>query len=54
MREENRKLLARVAEMVRNEIAPMAEEYEAEVAKGDRWHGLAGKDAVAHQPQAWR
>jgi acyl-CoA dehydrogenase len=37
IREENRKLLDRVAAMVRDEIAPLAEEYEAEVAKGDRW-----------------
>ena len=37
IREENRKLLERVATMVRDEIAPLAEEYEAEVAKGDRW-----------------
>ncbi|MFD1509929.1 acyl-CoA dehydrogenase family protein [Lacimonas salitolerans] len=37
MREENRKLLARVADMVRNEIAPMVDEYEKEVATGDRW-----------------
>ena len=37
MREENRKLLAQVAAMVRDEIAPMEAEYAAEVAKGDRW-----------------
>lgn len=37
IREENRKLLERVAAMVRDEIAPLAEEYEKEVAKGDRW-----------------
>ncbi|WP_163846279.1 acyl-CoA dehydrogenase family protein [Pseudooceanicola aestuarii] len=37
MREENRKLLDRVAAMVRDEIAPLADAYAAEVAKGDRW-----------------
>ncbi len=37
IREENRKLLDRVAAMVRDEIEPLNEEYEAEVAKGDRW-----------------
>lgn len=37
IREENRKLLDRVAAMVRDEIEPLNEEYEAEIAKGDRW-----------------
>ena len=37
MREENRKLLDRVAAMVREEIMPMEEEYHREIAKGDRW-----------------
>ncbi|MDR9483976.1 MULTISPECIES: acyl-CoA dehydrogenase family protein [Sediminimonas] len=37
MREENRKLLARVAAMVRDEIMPLEEEYAAEIATGDRW-----------------
>ena len=37
MRGETRKLLARVADMIRNEVAPLAEEYEEEVARGDRW-----------------
>ncbi|TNF57635.1 MAG: acyl-CoA dehydrogenase [Rhodobacteraceae bacterium] len=37
MRAENRKLLDRVAAMVRDEIMPLEEEYHAEVAKGDRW-----------------
>ena len=37
IREENRKLLERVAAMVRDEIEPLNEEYEAEIAKGDRW-----------------
>jgi len=37
MREENRKLLARVATMVRDEIMPLEDEYAAEIATGDRW-----------------
>ncbi len=37
IREENRKLLDRVAAMVRDDIEPLNEEYEAEIAKGDRW-----------------
>ena len=37
IREENRKLLDRVAAMVRDEIEPLADEYEKEVATGDRW-----------------
>lgn len=37
MREENRKLLGRVADMIRDEIMPLEDEYHAEVAKGDRW-----------------
>ena len=37
IREENRKLLDRVTAMVRDEIAPLAEEYEKEVGTGDRW-----------------
>ncbi len=37
IRAENRKLLDRVIEMIDTEIAPLQEDYEAEVAKGDRW-----------------
>ncbi|TMV07662.1 acyl-CoA dehydrogenase [Ruegeria sediminis] len=37
MRDENRKLLQRVATMVRDEIMPLEEEYQAEIGKGDRW-----------------
>ncbi|AVO38985.1 acyl-CoA dehydrogenase family protein [Pukyongiella litopenaei] len=37
MREQNRALLDRVAAMVRDEIAPLDDEYHAEIAKGDRW-----------------
>ena len=37
MREENRKLLDRVAAMVRDEIMPLEAEYQAEIGKEDRW-----------------
>ncbi len=37
MREQNRALLDRVAAMVRDEIAPLDDEYHAEISKGDRW-----------------
>ena len=37
MRDENRRLLDRVAAMVRDEIMPLEEEYQAEIGKGDRW-----------------
>ncbi|WP_170473765.1 acyl-CoA dehydrogenase family protein [Ruegeria arenilitoris] len=37
LRDENRDLLNRVAEMVRDEIMPLEEEYQAEINKGDRW-----------------
>lgn len=37
MRAENRKLLARVADIVRNDVMPLEEEYEKEVNTGDRW-----------------
>lgn len=37
IRAENRKLLDRVIAMIDTEIAPLQDEYEGEVAKGDRW-----------------
>ena len=37
MRAENRKLLERVAAMVRDEIMPLEAEYQAEIGKQDRW-----------------
>ena len=37
MRPENRKLLERVATMIRDEIMPLEAEYQAEIATGDRW-----------------
>jgi len=37
IREENEKLLQRVRDMIRNEIMPLEEEYQQEIAKGSRW-----------------
>ncbi|WP_397543351.1 acyl-CoA dehydrogenase family protein [Roseovarius salis] len=37
IRPEKRALLKRVADMVRDEIAPREAEYQAEIGKGDRW-----------------
>ncbi len=37
LREENRALLQRVKDMVRDEIMPLEEEYQTEINKGDRW-----------------
>ncbi|UWR06493.1 acyl-CoA dehydrogenase family protein [Ruegeria sp. B32] len=37
LREENRALLERVRDMIRNEIMPLEEEYHAEINNGDRW-----------------
>ena len=37
LRPENRDLLGRVSDMIRDEIMPMEEEYADEVSKGDRW-----------------
>lgn len=37
LREESRALLQRVADMIRDEIMPLEEEYQAEIGKGDRW-----------------
>ena len=34
---ENRALLQRVTDMIRDEIMPLEQEYQAEVNKGDRW-----------------
>ena len=38
MRDENRKLLDRVAAMVRDEIMPLEAEYQAEIGKGEASH----------------
>ncbi len=37
LREENRALLQRVADMIRDEVMPLEEEYQAEISIGDRW-----------------
>ncbi len=37
MRPENEKLLDRVRTMIRDEIMPLEEEYQAEIGKDDRW-----------------
>ncbi|MDP5218670.1 acyl-CoA dehydrogenase family protein [Ruegeria sp. 2205SS24-7] len=37
MRDEHRALLDRVSAMIRDEVMPLEEEYQGEVAKGDRW-----------------
>ncbi|MGV6804014.1 MAG: acyl-CoA dehydrogenase family protein [Ruegeria sp.] len=37
LREENRALLERVRNMIRNEIMPLEDEYQTEINKGDRW-----------------
>ncbi len=38
MREENRALLQRVADMIRDIVMPLEEEYHGEIGQGDRWH----------------
>ncbi|WP_319545191.1 acyl-CoA dehydrogenase family protein [Ruegeria conchae] len=37
LRDENRALLQRVADMIRDEVMPLEQEYHAEINKGDRW-----------------
>ncbi len=37
MRPENEKLLAKVKEMIREEVMPLEDEYHAEIGKEDRW-----------------
>ncbi|MCE8521835.1 acyl-CoA dehydrogenase family protein [Ruegeria pomeroyi] len=46
MRDENRKLLDRVAAMIRDEIMPLEDEYHAEIAKGDRWQYTARQTEI--------
>ena len=46
MQPQNRKLLARVAAMIRDEIAPLNDEYHGEVAKGDRWQFTARQTEI--------
>ncbi|TDK49612.1 acyl-CoA dehydrogenase family protein [Antarcticimicrobium luteum] len=37
IREENEKLLQRVRDVIRDEVMPLEEEYQQEIAKGSRW-----------------
>ncbi|MEZ5713964.1 MAG: acyl-CoA dehydrogenase family protein [Paracoccaceae bacterium] len=37
IRAEHEPLLEQVRDMIRNEVMPLEEEYQAEIAKGDRW-----------------
>ncbi|MEO1109237.1 MAG: acyl-CoA dehydrogenase family protein [Pseudomonadota bacterium] len=46
LREENRALLQRVADMVRDEIMPLEEEYQAEINNGDRWQYTERQAAI--------
>ena len=41
MRPENRRLLSRVADMIRDEVMPLEAEYQAEIGKGGRWEYTA-------------
>jgi acyl-CoA dehydrogenase len=46
MRDETAKLLDRVAVMIRDEIIPLEDEYQGEVAKGDRWQYTARQTEI--------
>ncbi|MEX0351488.1 MAG: acyl-CoA dehydrogenase family protein [Paracoccaceae bacterium] len=46
MREEHRALLDRVSALIRDEVMPLEEEYQAEVAKGDRWQYTARQTEI--------
>jgi len=46
MRDENRKLLDRVAAMIRDEIMPLEDEHQAEIATGDRWQHTARQTEI--------
>ena len=46
MKAENRALLDRVAAMVRDEVMPLEDEYQAEVATGDRWQYTARQTEI--------
>ncbi|WP_171100472.1 acyl-CoA dehydrogenase family protein [Ruegeria sp. HKCCD7255] len=37
LREENQALLQRVADLIRDEVMPLEQEYHDEIGKGDRW-----------------
>ncbi|WP_377193442.1 acyl-CoA dehydrogenase family protein [Ruegeria meonggei] len=46
LRDESRAMLERVADMIRTEIMPLEEEYQAEVGKGDRWQYTARQTEI--------
>ena len=46
MRPENRKLLDRVADMIRDEIMPLEAEYQAEIGKENRWQYTARQTEI--------
>ncbi|HAV07901.1 MAG TPA: acyl-CoA dehydrogenase, partial [Rhodobacteraceae bacterium] len=46
IRAENAKLLDRVKEMIRDEVVPLEHEYEAEIAKEDRWQYTARQSEI--------
>ena len=46
MRAENRRLLDRVAAMIRDEVMPLEDEYHAEIAKEDRWQFTARQTEI--------
>jgi len=46
MKAENRALLDRVATMIRDEVMPLEEEYQAEIATGDRWQYTARQTEI--------
>ncbi len=46
MRPENRALLERVAQMIRDEVMPLEAEYHAEVGTGDRWAYTARQSEI--------
>jgi len=52
MRGENRKLLDRVAAMIRDEITPLEDEYQGEVTKGDRWQYTARQTEILESLKA--
>jgi acyl-CoA dehydrogenase len=46
MKAENRALLDRVVTMIRDEVMPMEDEYQVEVATGDRWQYTARQTEI--------
>jgi acyl-CoA dehydrogenase len=46
MRPENRRLLERVATMIRDDVMPLEDEYHAEIAKEDRWQFTARQTEI--------